>query len=144
MRRRVVVTGAGVISSIATGREEFWDALQAMRSGAKLVELDRFGIIGAFPAPEDDGAEERFGRRNARRMDRAGRLAAVATALALEDAGELGVPAERIGCAIGSAHGGADTMPRGVHDVLRARRRSDVAVLDPARPPEHRRQRGRA
>ena len=110
MRRRVVVTGAGVISPIATGREEFWDALQAMRSGAKLVELDRFGIIGAFPAPEDDGAEERFGRRNARRMDRAGRLAAVATALALEDAGELGVPAERIGCAIGSAHGGADTI----------------------------------
>src|SRR5262249_7689509 len=97
-------------SSIATGREEFWDALQAMRSGAKLVELDRFGTIGAFPAPADDGAEERFGRKNARRMDRAGRLAAVATALALDDAGDGGGSAERIGCAIGSAHGGADTM----------------------------------
>jgi 3-oxoacyl-[acyl-carrier-protein] synthase II len=109
MRRRVVVTGAGVISSIATGREEFWDALQAMRSGAKVVELDRYGSIGAFPAPEDDGAEERFGRKNARRMDRAGRLGAVAAALALEDAGDLGLASERIGCAIGSAHGGADT-----------------------------------
>src|SRR5262245_15061788 len=109
MRRRVVVTGAGVISSIAAGREEFWDALQAMRSGAKVVELDRFGAIGAFPAPPDD-AEERFGRRNARRMDRTGRLAAVATALALEDAGDLGVDDQRFGCAIGSAHGGADTM----------------------------------
>ena len=109
MRRRVVVTGAGVISSIAAGREEFWDALQAMRSGAKLVELDRFGTIGAFPALPDD-AEERFGRRNARRMDRAGRLAAVAASLAIEDAGDLGVDDQRFGCAIGSAHGGADTM----------------------------------
>jgi 3-oxoacyl-[acyl-carrier-protein] synthase II len=109
MRRRVVVTGAGVISSIATGREEFWDALQAMRSGARLVELERYGTIGAFPSLPDD-AEERFGRRNARRMDRTGRLAAVATALALEDAGDLGVDDQRFGCAIGSAHGGADTL----------------------------------
>ncbi len=93
MARRVVVTGAGVISAIATGREEFWDALEAMRSGAKLVELERFGTIGAFPAPPDDGAEERFGRKSARRMDRTGRLGAVAAALALEDAGDLGVGA---------------------------------------------------
>src|SRR3954451_2645331 len=57
-----------------------------------------------------DGAEERFGRKAARRMDRAGRLAAVAAAVALEDAGELGLESHEIGMAIGSAHGGAETL----------------------------------
>ena len=57
-----------------------------------------------------DGAEERFGRKAARRMDRAGRLAAVAAAMALDDAGDLGLEPREIGTAIGSAHGGAETL----------------------------------
>jgi 3-oxoacyl-[acyl-carrier-protein] synthase II len=109
MRRRVVVTGAGVISPVGTGREELWDSLEAMRSGASRIELEGFGSIVAFMAPED-GAEDRFGRKAARRMDRAGRLAAVAAAMALSDAGELGLEPHEIGTAIGSAHGGADTL----------------------------------
>ena len=63
----------------------------------------------AFPVPELD-AEERFGRRDARRMDRDGQLAAVAATLALEHAGDLGLPAERVGVAVGNAHGGMATM----------------------------------
>jgi 3-oxoacyl-[acyl-carrier-protein] synthase II len=103
------VTGASVISPIGNGREELWDSLQAMRSGASRIELPGFGSIVAFMAPPD-GAEERFGRKAARRMDRAGRLAAVAAAVALEDAGDLGLESHEIGMAIGSAHGGAETL----------------------------------
>ncbi len=109
MRRRVVVTGASVISPIGNGREELWDSLQAMRSGASRIELPGFGSIVAFMAPPD-GAEERFGKKAARRMDRAGRLAAVTAAMALEDAGDLGLESRDIGTAIGSAHGGAETL----------------------------------
>jgi 3-oxoacyl-[acyl-carrier-protein] synthase II len=114
MKRRVVVTGAGVVSSIGTGREAFWDALAAMRSGARRVELDGVEPVVAFPAPETD-AEDRFGRKEARRMDRAGRLAAVAAALALEDAGELGLEAGQVGASVGCAHGGVDT----IHEAYR-------------------------
>ena len=103
------MAGASVISPIGTGREALWDALQAMRSGAGRIELEGFGSIVAFMAPPD-GAEERFGKKAARRMDRAGRLAAVTAALALEDAGDLQLEPHQIGTAIGSAHGGAETL----------------------------------
>ena len=103
------MSGASVISPIGTGREALWDALQAMRSGAGRIELEGFGSIVAFMAPPD-GAEERFGKKAARRMDRAGRLAAVTAALALEDAGDLQLEPHQIGTAIGSAHGGAETL----------------------------------
>lgn len=103
------MTGASVISPIGIGCEELWDSLQAMRSGASRVELEGFGSIVAFVAPPD-GAEERFGKKAARRMDRAGRLAAVTAAMALEDAGDLGLEPHEIGTAIGSAHGGAETL----------------------------------
>ncbi len=109
MGRRVVITGASVVCSLGTGRDAFWDALTGMRSGARRVEVDGVGEIVAFPAPETD-AEERFGRRDARRMDRVGRLAAVTAALALEEAGDLGLDRGRFGTAVGCAHGGADTL----------------------------------
>ncbi|WP_217921290.1 beta-ketoacyl-[acyl-carrier-protein] synthase family protein [Miltoncostaea oceani] len=110
MRRRVVITGAGVVSPIGAGVADFWDALAAGRSGAAHVELEAVGTICGFPVTEGEDARERFGQRDARRMDRAGRFAAVAGALALEDAGTLGIEPERIGVSVGSVHGGADTL----------------------------------
>jgi 3-oxoacyl-[acyl-carrier-protein] synthase II len=109
MRRRVVVTGAGVVSSIGNGVEPFWDALAAGSSGATLHEFDSAGPTVVCRAQPID-AEERFGRREVRRMDRCSQLAAVAAALALEDAGALGLPPERVGASIGSAHGGVETL----------------------------------
>ena len=44
-------------------------------------------------------------------MDRCAQLATAAATLALEDAGgDLGLPHERIGASIGSAHGGIGTL----------------------------------
>ena len=110
MRRRVVITGAGVVSPIGAGAESFWDALAQGRSGAAHVELEAVGRICGFPVTEGEDARERFGVRDARRMDRSGRLAAVASALALEDAGDLGIAPERIGASVGSVHGGAEMV----------------------------------
>jgi 3-oxoacyl-[acyl-carrier-protein] synthase II len=110
VRRRVVITGAGVVSPLGAGVGPFWDALSDGRSGAAQVELEGVGTINGFPVTEGEDARERFGQRDARRMDRSGRLAAVAGALALEDAGDLGLEPERIGVSLGSVHGGADTL----------------------------------
>jgi 3-oxoacyl-[acyl-carrier-protein] synthase II len=110
VRRRVVITGAGVVSPIGAGAGAFWDALAEGRTGAERVEIEAVGSICAFPVIEGEDAKERFGQRDARRMDRSGRMAAVAAAWALEDAGALGVDPERIGISIGSVHGGADSL----------------------------------
>ncbi len=116
--RRVVITGAGVVSSIGVGVESFWDALAAGRSGAEWVDVDGVRAV-ACPVSELD-ADALFGRRNARRMDRVAQLAAAAGALALEDAGgDLGLPPERVGASVGSAHGGALTLSdayKALHD----------------------------
>ncbi len=105
-----MITGAGVLSPLGAGAQAFWDALAAGRSGADVADLEAVGQVPAFPVTEGEDARERFGQRDARRMDRAGRLAAVAAALALEDAGELGLPPERIGASVGCVHGGAETL----------------------------------
>jgi 3-oxoacyl-[acyl-carrier-protein] synthase II len=117
MARRVVVTGAGVVASVGTGVEAFWDAVAAGRSGAAMVEIEGVPPAAAFPVAEID-AEERFGRREARRMDRDGQLAAVAGVLALEQAGDLGLPAQRVGVAVGNAHGGMGTMDAAYRALL--------------------------
>ncbi len=105
----MVITGAGVVSSIGTGLDSFWDALAAGSSGARLVDVPEVGAVTACPVNGDD-AVERFGRRAAHRMDRVGRLAAIAAAEAIERAGEHGVESERIGAVVANIHGGADTM----------------------------------
>ena len=110
VRRRVVITGAGVVSPLGAGVGPFWDALAQGRSGVDVLEMEAVGAIPAFPVTEGEDARERFGQREARRMDRSGRLAAVAAALAIEDAGDPDVPPERIGVSIGSVHGGAETL----------------------------------
>src|SRR5260221_6847 len=40
MGRRAVVTGVGVVSSIGTGVDAFWDALAKGVSGASVLELE--------------------------------------------------------------------------------------------------------
>ena len=110
MTRRVVITGAGVVSSIGSGREAFWDALAAGTSGAREIELEQLGLVTVCAAPADEGALELVGPREARRMDRSARLAVVAAAGALADAGGvLGDPL-RIGAVIANVHGGTETM----------------------------------
>jgi 3-oxoacyl-[acyl-carrier-protein] synthase II len=98
------------VSPIGAGVGTFWDALAAGRSGAAMVSIEGVGDICAFPVTEGEDARERFGQRDARRMDRSGRMAAVAASWALEDAGDLGVDPERIGISVGSVHGGADAL----------------------------------
>ncbi len=109
-RRRVVISGAGIVSSVGSGREAFWDALEQGRSGAGRVELDGVGEITACVVDELDDAG--IPRREAKRMDRAGLLAVVAAAQALDDAGSPSIDPRRVGAVVANVHGGADTLHR--------------------------------
>lgn len=109
-RRRVVISGAGIVSSAGSGREPFWDGLEQGRSGARRVELDGVGEITACVVDEVDDSS--IPRRETKRMDRAGLLAVVAASQALEDAGSPTIDPSRIGAVIANVHGGADTLHR--------------------------------
>ena len=77
----------GIVSSIGTGRDEFWKNLIAGKSG--ITEIDRFDT-SSFPVHrageiKDFVADEFFPRIISKRIGRGSQLAIAATKLALED-----------------------------------------------------------
>ena len=117
--RRVVITGLGLATGLGNEVDAFWDALLAGRSAVRTLALPGLPALPAVTVPDVD-AEAVLGRREIKRMDRVGVLAAVAAANALADAGELRLDGWRIGASIGCAHGGAATLME-AHDALRDR-----------------------
>jgi 3-oxoacyl-[acyl-carrier-protein] synthase II len=119
-RRRVVVTGLGLVTAIGNSVEESWSALVAGRGGARLIS--RFDAAD-FPvriAAEVTGLEvsEYVDRKTARRMDRCSHLIVAAARQAEADASlDAQALGERAGVAIGSALGGVASFEQTVLDV---------------------------
>ncbi|MFF0827740.1 beta-ketoacyl-ACP synthase II [Brevibacillus sp. NPDC003359] len=121
---KVVVTGMGVISPIGNTVNQFWNSLVQGKSGISHIDTfdtarNKTKIAGLV---RDFDPVERFGRKEARRMDRFCQFALAAVEEALEDA-ELRLDQldrERIGVYVGSGIGGVETLLE-QHDVLRER-----------------------
>lgn len=107
--RRVAITGLGLATGFGNEVDAFWDAILAGRCAAEELALPGLPVVPAVQVPAFD-SDAVVGRREAKRMDRAGVLAATAAAQALASAGDLGLDGARIGAAIGCAHGGAATL----------------------------------
>jgi 3-oxoacyl-[acyl-carrier-protein] synthase II len=109
MQQRVVVTGIGLVTSIGTGRAEFWGNLLAGRSGISEVEsfatgdykVHRGGEVKKFQA------EEYIERLNPAHLGRASQFAIAAAHLALNDAGidASDLVPEQAGVAVGTTSG---------------------------------------
>jgi 3-oxoacyl-[acyl-carrier-protein] synthase II len=113
-RRRVAITGLGLITPIGTGKDVFWSGVRESRRGVRSVT--RFDASGmrtqiAGEVPDFDPADHLTARRHDR-LDRFGQFSVVASWLALADAGlkigvgRDGVSGDRTAVAIGSALGG--------------------------------------
>lgn len=89
MKRRVVITGAGAISSVADSTEGLHAALREGRSGLKPLELFPLDGLGSPLAGEVRPFEPRtwLGERNLRPIDRTARLLLVAAQQALAASG---------------------------------------------------------
>ncbi|GED69228.1 3-oxoacyl-[acyl-carrier-protein] synthase 2 [Brevibacillus reuszeri] len=121
---RVVITGLGVISPNGNQVDHFWNSLVQGKSGISRIDTfdtTRFktkiaGIVRDFDA------EGRFGRKEARRMDRFCQYAIAATDEAITDSGINleQVDRERVGVYVGSGIGGVQTL-LDQHTVLRER-----------------------
>ncbi len=113
-RRRVVVTGLGVVSPVGIGVEESWSSLVAGRSG--IGPITRFDA-STFPtriAGEVKGFDPtRFmDRKDVRRNDRFIHFALAAAEMAVKDSGlDLSKEdLERVGCIVGAGMGGLGTI----------------------------------
>ncbi|HEV8632415.1 MAG TPA: beta-ketoacyl-[acyl-carrier-protein] synthase family protein [Thermoanaerobaculia bacterium] len=108
-RRRVAVTGIGVVSPVGVGREAFWAALLAGKSGIAPVssfDTSRFKVhLGA--EVRDFDATPFCRRLDSGELGRASLLAVAAARLALADAGldPAALAPETTGVAMGTTSG---------------------------------------
>ncbi|MDI3482066.1 MAG: 3-oxoacyl-[acyl-carrier-protein] synthase [Tepidanaerobacteraceae bacterium] len=112
-KKRVVVTGIGVVSPVGTGKEKFWNSLIEGKSGIDLIT--RFAC-DEFPSKiagevKDFDPEDYIEKKELKRMDRFTQFAIAATRMAIEDSNlDLSsIDKDRAGVVMGSGIGGSQT-----------------------------------
>lgn len=129
---RVVVTGMGLVSPLGSTISEFWDALLQGESGISRIDTFDTSNMKAKIAGivHDFDGDARFGRKEARRMDRFCQFAVAAAENALQHS-ELDLEhlvKERTGVYVGSGIGGIQTLMEQA-DILRSRGPERVSPL---------------
>jgi len=112
-KRRVVITGMGVVAPNGIGIENFWDSLVHGRSGIRRIT--RFDI-SSYPcqvAAEviDFDPTDYMDPKTAKRLDKFAHFCLASASIALQDA-EIKIPVKdpyRFGVFVGSAIGGGET-----------------------------------
>src|SRR3989449_10234309 len=113
-RRRVVITGIGMIPPLGSSVEKSWDGLLAGRSGiGQITRFDPTGLETTIAGEVGDfNPLEYMERKEMRRADRFVQFAVAVATQALGDA-KLQItpePAPRVGVAFGSGIGGGGTL----------------------------------
>jgi 3-oxoacyl-[acyl-carrier-protein] synthase II len=119
---RVVITGMGVVSPIGNNLKTFWNNLINGESGISLIDTfdvtnHKAKIAGVI---RDFDADEIFGKKEARRLDRFSQFSLAAAEQAWTDS-ELDlkrIDGERLGVYVGSGIGGLETLIENI-DALR-------------------------
>lgn len=121
-KRRVVITGIGVISPIGIGKDEYFKSLKEGKCGVDYItRFDTAGFdtkIGAEVKNFDPC--DYIDKKECRRMDRFTQYAVASSKMAVADAGldVDSVDSDRFGVCIGSGIGGMETL-EAQHDILR-------------------------
>jgi len=116
MKRRVLVTGMGIMSPVGHTIEEYWNALISGKSGVDYIKkFDASNFDTTFAAEiKNFDVSMYLDKKETRRMDTFTQYAVVAAQLAIENTG-LNLEnenLERIGVILGSGIGGMDTFER--------------------------------
>ena len=138
-KRRVVLTGIGMVTSVGIGTEETWTGLCEGRSGiAPITRFDASTFATKF-AGELKGFDPTrwISSREVKQIDPFIQYAIAAGAIAMEDAGIKieGEFAERVGCFVGAGLGGI-THHRSDQDVAE-REGAALRHLALLRAPDH-------
>jgi len=121
--RRVVVTGVGLLSSVAIGTRENWDGLLAGRSGVDTITRFDASQFAARIAGEVKGFDplKYFEKKDVKKMDVFIQYALVASQFAMDDAQLTITPeiADQVGVFIASGIGGFTTIEREHHELIK-------------------------
>ena len=112
-KRRVVVTGMGVLSPIGLNVEAFWTGLMSSRSGAAPITYFDTALYGTHFGCELKGfkATDFLDRKSSQRMDPFAQYALITADMAVSDSGlsAKDTDPDRIGVIYGSGIGGMIT-----------------------------------
>lgn len=132
VKRRVVVTGLGIISPLGNDKNIFWENLLKGKSGISFIE--KFDV-SEYPSKiaaqvRDFNPLDYLTHREARRMDRFIQFACAAARQAIEDANLVinERNAERVGVWVGSGIGGLETCEK-QHETLLTKGSGSVSPL---------------
>ncbi len=120
-KRRIVVTGVGLITPLGIGVEETWKGLIEGRSGIRRITHFDSSAFATQIAGEVDGfkPEDYMETKEVKKMDRFIHFAIAASDMAIKDSGLkiTGGDAEKVGVIIGSGIGGLPAIEH-YHSVL--------------------------
>ena len=121
-KRRVVITGMGIISPVGVGIKSFWNSLLEGKSGISTIEnisLDGHTVHIAGEIKDFDKISN-LDAKESRRMDRYTQFALTAAEEAVQDSkvSTDNVDAYRFGVIVGSAAGGFDTFEKQHHTII--------------------------
>jgi len=113
-RRRVVLTGIGMITPLGATVEKTWEGIRAGRSGiGQITRFDTTGLDTTIAGEvRDFDPTQYMDRKEIRRADRFAQMAVASAGQALKDA-KLEINTEnapRVGVAFGSGIGGVSTL----------------------------------
>lgn len=122
-RRRIVITGMGLVSPLGNVVDVFWERLLAGESG--VARIQRFDP-GRFPTTfggecREFDPEKSIDKRQVKRLDRFAQMALVAAELAAKDSGfdfKSAARPDRIGVIIGSGIGGLTELEEQHHRLI--------------------------
>ncbi len=132
MKRRVVITGMGVISPVGNTVNEFWNNLLECKSGIDIIKkFDTEGLrvrIGA--EVKNFNVEDYMDRKEAKRMDIVCQYAMAATKMAIDNSKltDYEFDPYQVGVVTGSGIGGIHTFEQ-QHSVITTKRAKFVSPL---------------
>lgn len=123
MEKRIVITGIGIISSVGTDKDAFWNNLVNGVSAIKPVTLFDTSSFNSKLAGEisDFDPREFLGKKGIRHIDRTSLMTSSATLLAMKDSG-IGADTytgDELGIVIGSTYGSIDSISAFDMDALK-------------------------
>ncbi|NLB33708.1 MAG: beta-ketoacyl-ACP synthase II [Tissierellia bacterium] len=131
MKRRVVVTGMGVVSPIGSG-DLFWENVKKGTCGISFIESFDTTDFSVKIAAEvkDFNPTDYMEKKESKRMDRYSQFALAAADIAVKNSGldTEKVESDRFGCIVGSAVGGIHTIEE-EHSKLLAKGPSKVSTF---------------